>query len=126
MASGSERPRRLRILSVATLVALLAITVTSSWFTRRLVRDQESRLLRERASEVSLILSTAIGTFQGSLSSLASAPVASPTPGTSFSEIAARQLQQDKSARALAVVRPTPNGFVVDRAAGSALAAGEI
>src|SRR3954471_7716583 len=55
---GSRWP--LRPLSAVVLLLALIATLAAAWTTRAAVRGQEQRLLKERTSEVGLLLSNAI------------------------------------------------------------------
>ena len=65
-------------LTAIVLVVLLAVAGLASLLTRNVVHDQESRLLRERSTEVTSFINTALGSFQAEL---ASAGVAAATYG---------------------------------------------
>jgi signal transduction histidine kinase len=115
----------LRALSVATLVILLAVTGLGAWATRSVVHDQEHRLVKERTSEVALILTTAIGSLQSNLIAAGTAGRLAGDSSDAFAQAAAPQLA-NPGTRALALLSPAPGGFKVDLAAGTALHAGDL
>lgn len=62
--------RSLHAVALALLVVLLAVTAGVAVATRTLVADQESRLLRERATEIDLVLSTTVTSISDQLAGL--------------------------------------------------------
>ena len=86
-AELGDEPARLRLtrrltswhaLTAVVLLVLLAVATVSSLLTRNVVHDQETRLLRERTTEVTSFINTALGSFQAEL---LSAGVAAATYG---------------------------------------------
>ena len=72
-ASQHERPRRAavgRLLPLAVPLVLLAAALAGFFIAQRSVDDQEDRILRERTSEVELILTNAIANVPAALRSL--------------------------------------------------------
>src|SRR4051812_46515902 len=70
MATDRHARRRLplRTVSLVALLVTLVATAAAVWGARAVVDDQENRLLDERASEVSLVLTSAIDAIPASLS----------------------------------------------------------
>ena len=75
-AELGDEPARLRLarratswhaLTAVVLLVLLAVATVSSLLTRNVVHDQETRLLRERTTEVTSFINTALGSFQAEL-----------------------------------------------------------
>ncbi|MBV9290822.1 MAG: hypothetical protein JO222_00100 [Frankiales bacterium] len=62
---------RLRPLSLLVLLVVVGVAVSGCLVTRHIVADQEHRLLKQRTEEAALYLSSAIGSVQGTLGSLA-------------------------------------------------------
>lgn len=115
----------LRGLSLIALVVLLAATVGATFATRALLRDQEKRLLKERAGEVGLILTQAISAIQAPLSALGAVATLSSSSPTAFAEVADPQIKANPGTRALLVARPTKDGaYAVQVAAGHGFSAG--
>src|SRR4051794_34666749 len=76
-----RRGSRLRWLSVAVLLVVSGLAVAGCLITRNVVSDQEHKLLKQRAEEAGLYLSTAISSVQTELASLAaSAAVTKESP----------------------------------------------
>lgn len=134
--TGAAPPRRraqrsgligvpLRGLSLIALVVLLAATVGATFATRALLRDQEKRLLKERAGEVGLILTQAINALQTPLSALGAVATLSNSSPTAFAEVAEPQIKASPGTRALLVARPTKDGaYAVQVAAGQGFSTG--
>ena len=70
------RRSRLRMLSLAVLVLVVGIAVTGCLVTRQVVDDQEHKLLKQRADEAALYLSSAVSAVQTELASLAASAAA--------------------------------------------------
>src|SRR5688500_9318972 len=71
--SAESKPRRHipRFISLAVLLALVAVSVVTFVVTRRVIDDQEQRLLVERRGEVAALLTSSISGTQSSLRVLA-------------------------------------------------------
>lgn len=99
---------RLRALSVVVLVVLVAVAVAGTLAARRVVDDQERKLLKQRTEEAGLYLSAAVSSVQTELASLAASAAATHEQPAAF----------EKSTRLLTSV---PGGFTsVALVAGSA------
>src|SRR5438270_4163313 len=114
--------RRMRGLSLAFLAVLVTASVLSAWTVRRVVRHQEESLLKERASEVSLVLGSSISTVQSRLALLATVARMSSGSPQSFADAATTG---DRGLIGSALLRDTPDGFVVELAAGPAFTVGQ-
>jgi signal transduction histidine kinase/CheY-like chemotaxis protein len=75
-------------LSFAVLVCLAAIAVVTSMITRSVVRDQERRLLHERAGEVASVVSTGVRTLQSDLATVSRVAQLGGYSDKSFSDVA--------------------------------------
>jgi signal transduction histidine kinase len=119
----------LRMLSVVTLVVLLVATLVAAWATRQVVNDQEHRLLKERASEISLILNLATSTVQSNLANAGTAAKLTGGAQAAFVEATRQDVATTPGLRAESLLRPAPNGadgFVVEATAGPAYKVGDV
>lgn len=123
--SVDRRGRILRLhrFSAAVLAVLLALTGTAAWLTHVIVRDQENRLLRERANEVDLVLGTSITATTTQLSTLGT--IARDGGTTLFTQEAAADVTTGTSAVTFALLRPAAGSYVVIAEAGHGLIKGE-
>ncbi|MDQ3895649.1 MAG: response regulator [Actinomycetota bacterium] len=112
----------MRTLSLAILAILAAASVVSAWTVRGLVRDQERGLLRERAAEVNLVLGNLIANVQARLNLMGTVVRVSNGSPQSFADVAGGA---ERGVIGAAVVGATPEGFVVELAAGPGLAVGQ-
>jgi signal transduction histidine kinase len=118
--SGWGRVLRLRRVSWLVLAIFVAAAIGAFALAQRLSDQQERRLLDERTSEVSLILSDALGAaLQSALSSLASSAAQSPA---AFDAAAKKAATGDVTVALLAKDR---GGWVVRAAKGSGLSANQ-
>lgn len=77
---GWRQAIRLRRITWLVLAVFVALSIGMFFFASRLADQQEGRLLQERTAEVSLILSSSVGTsLAGGLNTLAAAATESPT-----------------------------------------------
>jgi signal transduction histidine kinase len=83
-AAPSRVLPRLRALSAVLLVVVAAIAVAGFLVTRHVVSDQGHKLLKQRADEAGLYLSSVIGSVQTELASLASTAAATKESVTAF------------------------------------------
>ena len=81
-----RRQSRLRWLSIAVLVVVSGLAVAGCLITRNVVADQEHKLLKQRAEEAGLYLSTAISSVQTELSSLAATAAATKESPAAFGQ----------------------------------------
>lgn len=123
---ADEARRGLRLLSLVVLALLVAGSIGAAAVTRRLVHDQEHRLLKERTGEVALVLSSATSSLQASLAAMGTAIDLTNASPAAFDRVAAPQLQAQSTVRAVALVRAGPGGDVVALSAGKALPAGQV
>ena len=75
---------RLRPLSIVVLLLVAGLAVAGCLVTRQVVADQEHRLLKQRAEEASLYLSTAVSSVQTELGSLAASAAATKEDPAAF------------------------------------------
>jgi len=118
---GRDRAR-LRALSAVVLFVVAVIAVAGFVVTRQVVRDQEKRLLKQRADEAGIYLSSALATLNGTLSSIDSAAASTKFDPTKF---AASNTPLTKAAggyKTVALVRTSGSPTVV-AAAGAPLSA---
>ena len=78
MGNESTAASRRRVLPVAVLAVLVASAIGTSVLVGRVVRDQERRLLDERAAEAGALLSTSFGTFTSTLPLMGAVSTAAP------------------------------------------------
>ena len=116
-ASGQRRPnrRRLRSLSLAALVVMVSTNLVLAWLVQGLVRDQERGLLRERAGEVGFLVESRMATVQARLELAGTVALVSDRSPESF---AAVPTPPDPGLLGTALLRPAPEGFVVELVAG--------
>jgi signal transduction histidine kinase/CheY-like chemotaxis protein/HPt (histidine-containing phosphotransfer) domain-containing protein len=112
----------MRSLSFGVLAVLATVSVGSAWLVRGLVHRQEEGLLRERAAEVSLVLTTAMSSVQARLNLLGTVAQVSNGSPRSFADVAS---PDDRNLVGVALVRPAPEGFVVVLAAGPGMVVGQ-
>jgi hypothetical protein len=112
------------------LVALLlatAATAASTSLVHVLVRDQERRLLRERAAELTLVLNEGIAPVQSALSDQASVLRATDESPAAYTRAALDSISNSQPPPpAFAWLRPAgPGRYIVLAAAGSGFATGQ-
>jgi signal transduction histidine kinase len=117
-----------RGLSLVVLVVLLLAAGGAAWGTRRVVHDQEHRLLTERTSEVNLILQTATSAVQAQMANAGTA--ARLTNGSQQAFVDATKIDVATTPNLLteALLAPSSensDAFVVVAAVGSAYKAGD-
>jgi signal transduction histidine kinase len=126
--SQQERPRRAavgRLLPLAVPVVLVIAALAGFFVAERSVDDQEERILRERTSEVELILSNAIANVPASLRSLGVAARLGDSPESSFlAEARATPTAPGAPPPSLALVRMEGGDPVVIASVGDAPADG--
>ncbi|HUR22890.1 MAG TPA: histidine kinase dimerization/phospho-acceptor domain-containing protein, partial [Acidimicrobiales bacterium] len=113
----------MRGLSVLFLVVLASASAGAAWTVHGLVEKHERVLLQERTAEVNLVLGNLISTTQARLNLIGTVTRVSGGSPQSFGEVAGLG---DKSLLGVAIVRDTPEGFVVELAGGPKLAAGQV
>ena len=109
---------------IAVLVAMVAAAVATWSITSRVVRDQEHRLLAQRADEVQALLANATQSIRSSLQVLGTVG-SSPDPASVklFAESASPLIQ--RATVAIGVVAERPDGVVVVASVGSGPAPGQ-
>ncbi|HEX4016958.1 MAG TPA: PP2C family protein-serine/threonine phosphatase [Frankiaceae bacterium] len=123
--------RSLGRLSVATIAAVV-ITVGAAgfgaWATHSIVRDQERRLLTERASEVGLLFTSSIGGITSSLTSTRGVLQATDGSSTAFERAVKDQVDAGKASQTtLALLAPVAGGgYRVVAEAGPMLKVGQV
>ena len=117
-----RRRRRMRSLSVAFLAILVTASAVSAWTVRGLVHDQERGLLRERAAEVTLVLGNLISSVQARLNLIGTVARVTGSSPERFASVAGGS---ERNVAGVALVRATPEGLVVELAAGPGLTVGE-
>ena len=128
--SGGDRPaamaprhrRPMRGLSLACLVILVSVSGVSAWMVRGLVGNQERGLLKERAAEVNLVLGSLITNISSRLNLVATVSRISNGSPKSFAEVAAAG---DRTLVGQGLLRPGPEGFIVELAAGKGMTVGQ-
>jgi hypothetical protein len=118
--------RRIRVVSAVVLGLLLVIAGLAAFGTHNVVRDQERRLLKERASEVSLVFTSSINALPQTLASLGGILQATHGSTAAFDETATQQVAAGPGTFSVAWLRPKSGGYVVTAAAGPALKAGDV
>ncbi len=128
---------RLHRVPATTLVLLVLLSLGVVLATRSIVGDQDSRLLKERATEVSLVLGTAISADEATLAGLG---LVARDGGTRlFTKAAAEAVANGPGDLTFALLRPAPGSsapddgtsaplpgaFVVVAAAGDGLSVGQ-
>ncbi|MDQ3640421.1 MAG: response regulator [Actinomycetota bacterium] len=122
-AMAPRRRRGMRGLSFACLIILVSVSGVSAWMVRGLVADQERGLLKERAAEVNLVLGSLISSVSARLNLVATVSRISNSSQKSFAEVSAAG---DRTLVGQALLRPGPEGFVVELAAGPGMAVGQL
>jgi len=119
---GWQQAITLRRITWLVLAVFVALSVGMFFFATRLADQQERRLLKERTAEVSLILSSSVGTsLGGSLNTLAAAATESPTAFAA----AAKGMASAAPGTTVALVARESGSWVVRETAGAGLAANQ-
>jgi hypothetical protein len=87
------------------------------------VDDQERGLLRERAAEVTLVLGNLVSSQQARLTLIGTVARVTESSADRFASVAGGN---ERSTLGVALVRPTPEGLVVELAAGPGLRVGQV
>ena len=127
--AAETRRGAVRGLSVVVLVVLLIAAVGAAWATRSVVHDQEHRLLRERASEVNVILQTATSAVQTQLANAGTAARLTNGSQDAFAQATKSDVATTPGllTEALLAASPdNPDGFVVEAAVGPANKVGDV
>lgn len=99
------RPMPLGRLSFAVLLCLTAIAIVTSTIIRSVVRDQERRLLHERAGEVASVVSTGLATLQSDLATVSRLAQVGGYSSRTFADVAGPMATTGVRAIGLARVR---------------------
>lgn len=114
-------------MSVLVLILLVLVTISAFIVVRITTSGEQTSLLKERTSEVVLVLNASITTLASSLTSLGEAVRLAGNSPTAFRDAAGPVLASNPGSRlGLAVVRPGPFGYVVETAAGKGLSPGQV
>lgn len=125
MAPGARRQVMSHLLPLAVLVVFVAAALGAFLVTRKLVVDQEERLLRERAGEVAALLSNAVGSLESQLRVLGQVGASSDEEAAElFTEIAGGLL--GSGSVTIGVATQVNDGFVVVNAVGDGAAVEEM
>ena len=125
LAVGERRLHRGRLhgLSLAALVVMICIDLVLAWLVQGLVSDQERGLLRERASEVGFLVESRMATVQARLELAGTVALVSDGSPEAFAAI---PTPPDPGLLGTALLRPAPEGFVVELASGRAMVPGQL
>ena len=130
--AAQRRFARLHWAPAGTLVLLVLLSLGVILATRAIVRDQDSRLLKERATEVSLVLGTSISADEETLAGLGR--IARDGGAGLFTKEAAGAVASGPGDIEFALLRPAPGtgtpaphqgAFVVVAEAGDAFSVGQ-
>jgi hypothetical protein len=123
-----ERRLPVRTSSAVVLMVLVLVALVGSLETRSIVHDQEHRLLRERAAEVGLLLTSAISTVPATLD--VQGQILRDTHGSTaaYTRSAAATVAAGPGHLSFAWLRAQPQGgsYVVLASAGAGLRTGEV
>jgi hypothetical protein len=118
-------------LSVATIVALiitLGVGAFGAWGTHSVVRDQQRRLLKERASEVGLLFTSATSGITSSLTATRGVLRATDGSTSAFKRAVAQQVAAGSKMNrtTLALLAPADGGYKVITEVGPLLQTGQL
>ncbi|HWC33307.1 MAG TPA: PP2C family protein-serine/threonine phosphatase [Mycobacteriales bacterium] len=111
-------------LSAATLVLLLGVTVLATFTVREAVHNQENRLLKERANELSLVFKEAIQSLSNQLETVAGVVRATRNSPAAFNRASAALVSGSKGRDSIALLRHTGTGYRIELAKGKGLRIG--
>jgi diguanylate cyclase (GGDEF)-like protein/PAS domain S-box-containing protein len=112
-------------LSVVVFAVLMGVGLTAAGYARRVVADQERRLLSQRAGEAAALLTNLITETQGSMRSLAAVALATDGDAGAFDRAAGRDPMVATGSGAVALVRADAGRYRIVAARGPGLAPGE-
>lgn len=121
---GGRLPIR-RASIVAALVAL-GLTGLATWGTYSVVNDQENRLLKERVSEVNLVLTASINGIPAGLQALGGILKATDGSVKAFDQAAAEAAAASPTPQTFAWLKPAAGGYQVLAASGTQLSVGQV
>jgi signal transduction histidine kinase len=120
---GSRRRGPVRLVSVGLFLVLAAGSVAVAASSRRVVDDQEHRLLEQRAGEVSALFTLSGSTLQQALGTASTVVALTGTDHAAFSTTA-KAAVASRLFGAMAVVQADGSGFRIVAAEGAGLGAG--
>jgi serine phosphatase RsbU (regulator of sigma subunit) len=112
-------------LSAASLILLLVVTGVVSWTVRGAVHHQEQRLLRERATEVSLVLKEAVQSLSSQLETIGRVMQVTDSSPVAFRRASAALVNSSKGRETLVLLRQTAKGYRVQLVNGSSYHVGQ-
>jgi serine phosphatase RsbU (regulator of sigma subunit) len=104
---------------------MFVVSGLSAWATHTVVRDQERRLLNERAGEVGLVFTSAVGSVTTSLDSVLAVLRVTGAAPAAFAKAAAAESSTPGTTLAL-VSRQSGGSFTVVASSGAFVKAGEV
>jgi serine phosphatase RsbU (regulator of sigma subunit) len=117
MDSAHASPRKSGRISAAAataLVIMIAISSLAAWGTHSVVRDQERRLLNERAGEVGLVFTSSVGSVTNSFNSIVGSLRVTTFSQRAFAKSASSDTSQAAASKpTLAFVRQEAAGYRV-------------
>ncbi len=119
----------LRPASILALLVMLAVTGAATWLARAAVDDQEHRLLKERGSEIALLLNQAIAAIPAGLAEQGAALRYSSGSTVAYRQVAQRAAAASPGAKVtFAWLRAAPGhrGYLVLAAVGDTLHEGQL
>lgn len=130
MASDRSTRRRWPLRTASTIAVLITLLATAAavWGAHTVVSDQEKRLLNERASEVSLVLTSAIDSIPAGLSSQGVVLTVTGGSRAAYHQAAQAAVEAGPGELTFAWLRPAldGHGYEVLDAAGTGLHRGEV
>jgi hypothetical protein len=110
------------------LLVTLAVTGGAAWLVHAAVRDQEHRLLKERAAEIGLVLNQAISAIPAGLAEQGAALRYSNSSTAAYRQVAQRAAKSAPGAVTFAWLRAAPGhrGYIVLAAVGNGLHEGQL
>ena len=115
----------LRLVSLIALLLMVIAAVAGYWGARSVVRDQESRILKERTNEIVAVLTLAVNNLQSNMASLGAVARVTHGSGPAFMDAAGTVLATAQSPTSYALVQRSGDGFVVATTAGKVLTSGQ-
>jgi serine phosphatase RsbU (regulator of sigma subunit) len=124
-AAARRWPAAHRELLVA-VAAVLALAAALAWITHVAVRNQESRLVKERAAEVALVLNQSVAAIPADLQQQGAVLKATGDSKQAYLDDATEAVAAGPGQLTFAWLKPSQNGFVVVAAAGDSLHTGDV
>jgi Stage II sporulation protein E (SpoIIE) len=129
MTSANGEPavrHRIRRVSVAVLIVMVAITAGGAWAAKTAVKDQEAKLLQERTNEIGLVLTADLAALPGPLDVLGGVLKATHNSAAAFRQASAAADVGSAQGVTFALLARRPAGFTVLMAEGGGLHQGEL